>query len=684
MAKENAYSTRALSYCVFTAVFIFVCFAINYPVFRWLFGVRSKHCFTHACEHFTRDIRTSMDLKRPPCQDFYQFTCGKWQHSHVGYTDQKDYAYSRVVYEIVRNLKQISVPAANQTALQKAAAVFQSCMGMLNNEATNSDALIGFIESLQITWPAGGTTSQLRALDVLVRLSYSLDIHLLFAVDMYEDYSETYSLRISVPGHMLRAHAHNYTSRERKEQVLTYLFGSGRNFDAMLTTLAKFEEKIKQSMRSVTAVRRYTDTIAFTSIGTYMPNQPASQWVQAINNELPPAMAITENAAVRVDDVAHLEAISELVLELEDQMLLSWFVGWNVLQEFALEASYQLGVILAGKADVFDEKHCFYAVRDNLHFALTTRSMLSFSENSTRNAIWNTAIAVWRSYLHYIRTNSWMDMETKARGVDKATQMTVLDGYPRFVDSSENLNRFYSYIPDITGDFMSTALVLRQAKMNFLKNYLHRRAYNTNLQKWNYPLLSLDSLKFHNDLNKLVVPVAAAAEPLYLKYFPTSWKYGGLGTAIAEQIAHAFDVTGKDFDGFGGPMDWWSNNTRFESNKRSLCYLRDFVHWTQGVAVMSTVDEYRALLASIEGVRHAFRAYAIKQNKNNKRLRTIDFLAPPQIFFLSYCFRWCAKDEPRNAMNAHMCNFPLAYSKEFTDVYNCQKGDRMYFRRRCS
>lgn len=684
MAKEHAFTTRALNYFAFAVVVIAMCIAINYPVFRWLFGIHSKHCFTYACEHFTRDIRTSMDRKRPPCQDFYQFACGNWQRTHTGYTDQKDYAYSKVMNEIIRNLKQIKIPVANQTALQKAAAVFQSCMGMLNREDLNRDALVGFIESLKITWPAGGTPSQLRALDVLVRLSYTLDIHLLFAVDMYEDYSETYSLRVSVPGHMLHARSHNYTSNERKKQVLNHLFGSGKNFDAMLATLTKFEEKIKQSMRSVTAVRRFTDTITFASIGTYMPNQPASQWVQAINNELPPGKAITENTAVRLDDVAHLEAISELVLELEDQVLLSWFVGWNVLQEFALEASYQLGDILAGTNDFFNEKHCFYAVRDNLHFALTANSMLSVSEPSTRAAISNTVSAVLRSYMHYIRTNNWMDMDTKARAIDKATQMTLLDGYPRFVDSAESLNKFYSYIPDLTGDFMSTALILRQAKMNYLKNYLHMPAYNTNLQKWNYPLLSLDSLKFHNDLNKMVVPVAAAAEPLYLKYFPTSWKYGGLGTAIAEQMAHAFDVTGKDFDGFGGPMDWWSNNTRFESNKRTLCYLRDFVRWTEGVAVMSSVDEFRALVASIEGVHTAFRAYAVKKDGNKKRLRTVDFLAPLQIFFLSYCHRWCAKDEPRYAMNAHMCNFPLANSKQFTDAYGCQKEDRMYFRQRCS
>ncbi|KAH7985226.1 endothelin-converting enzyme 1 [Rhipicephalus sanguineus] len=682
MAKEHAFQTRALNYCIFTTAVIAICAAANYPILRWIFTVHTKYCTTHACERLTRDIRTSMNRKQPPCQDFYEFTCGKWQHAHPGFLNQTEYTYNRVVAEVVRNLKRIDVPSSNQTAVQKAAAAFRSCLSMINSEAMNSEELVNFIASLDIMWPSGGTTGQLKALDVLVKLSLSFDMHFLFTVDTYIDYSETYSLRVSVPSHMLYANTHNYTSNEVKKQALNLLFAN-ENLDAMLTVLTKFEQKIKKTMASVTAVRRFTDTLTFRDIGKYMPNQPGSDWVHAINKELPDIKAITKNTPVRVDDVAHLEAISELVYELEDQMLLSWFVGWNVFEVLALDASYQLGVVLAGTSDIFNEKHCFYAVRDNLHFALTTKDLLSFSEPSTRAAISNTASAVWRSYRHYIRANEWMDMSTKARAQEKARQMVLLDGYPRFVDNAESLNKFYTYIPDLTPDFMKTIIILRQAELNYLKSYLHLSAEKTNLQKWNYPLLSLDSLRFHNDLNKIVVPVAAAAEPLYLKYFPTSWKFGGLGTAIAEQMFHAFDVTGKDFDGFGGPLDWWSNNTRLANNKRSLCYLKDFVQWSEGAPGLSTVEQYRSLLASVEGVRQAFRAYALKTDANRKHLRTIDFLAPSQIFFLSYCFRWCSKDEPRSAMNAHMCNFPLAYSKHFTDVYGCQKGDRMYYRRKC-
>ncbi|CAN8001596.1 unnamed protein product [Ixodes pacificus] len=683
MAKEQAFEARTRNYIVFIVVIITLCFLVNFPILRWLYGVRTKHCLTPACEKLTRDIRTSMYRRSPPCQDFYKFTCGGWEKSHPGFHDQMEYAYGSVVAEITKNLKKVMVPQANQSAVDKAAAVFQSCVHMINRESSNRDALLRFIGSIGIIWPSGGTLDSLKALDVLVHLSLSVDIHILVTVGLYEAHTGTYSLRISVPQKVVHEYLNDdRMSQERIKEVLTLMFGDS-NFDAMLKVITIFEKKISNTLHSVTAVRRFTDTIHILNIGTYTPNQPSSEWISAINKQLSIKKAISKRTRVRVDDIAYLEAISELIVELEDQTLLSWFVGWRVVKELALEASFQEGVALAGTDYVFNEQRCFATVRDSVHFALTTPTILSASEESTRSFIANTAVAVRRSYMDKIRQNHWMDFPTKSRALQKARFMKLLDGYPAFAGSPKQLNNFYSYIPDITGDYMSNILTLRKARMNFLKAYLHTRTSESDLHKWNFPFVSQDSLKFHNDLNQIVVPVAAATEPLYLKHFPTSWRYGGLGTAIAEEMSHAFDVIGKNYDESGSPSDWWSNTTLYNSNQRSHCYLKDFALWWRGGKALTTVDQYRALLASIEAVRHGYHAYILYSAKNRKKLRTIPFLDSEQIFFLGYCYRWCSRHEPRNVMNPHMCNFALAYTKEFTDTFNCQKGDPMYFRRKC-
>lgn len=97
-----------------------------------------------------------MNWKAPPCENFYKFACGKWERNHPGISDQMALAYAKVIAEIVRNLKKVQVPNTNQTAVQKAAAVFQSCVDMVNTEAQNFKPLLNFIESIGLFWIKGG------------------------------------------------------------------------------------------------------------------------------------------------------------------------------------------------------------------------------------------------------------------------------------------------------------------------------------------------------------------------------------------------------------------------------------------------------------------------------------------------------------------------------------------------
>lgn len=661
-----------------------LCFFINYPIIRWLQHIRARHCLTLSCERFTRDIRMSISRKSPACHDFYKFACGRWERAHPGYNDQMDFTYENVIKGIIKRLKNIVVPAQKQSAVQKAAAVFQSCISMINTESTNSESMLRVLEMMKLLFPGGGTREQVKALDLLVFLSLSMDIDLLFTVDMYEDYAGNYNLRISVSNDVLKEYTvNNGTEREIMGRVLKLIFGD-RNFDAMLSVVLKFEGDIRDAFLAVPSRRRVAETIPIGNIGNYMPNYPGSEWIRAINKQLPQDKVISSSTEVWIEDIRLLETVSDLVLKLEDQLLLSWFAGWGVIKELGMEASYPLGSALSNMEFVFSEKRCLVSVRDNMHFTLVTPDVMASSGLSAKKSIMRLSVHIRRSFVQMIRQSHWMDAKTKPRAIRKAIYMMLLDGFPSFVESRDQLNKHYDYIPDIGRDFMNVSITLRQSRMNNMKRLLHTHILESEFHQWNFPLESLHSLKYHNDLNKIIVPVAAASPPLFVKLFPTSWKFGGLGTAIAEEMSHAFDVLGKNYNAFGVPSDWWTNSTLLRANQRSLCYLKDFAVWSNGAKGLTTVDQFRALKASVSGVRRAYDAYALYPHSNDKKLRNLDYLTADQIFFLSYCYRWCTSGAPRNVMHKHMCNFPLAYTKAFTDAFHCKKTDHMYYRRKCS
>ncbi|XP_064485172.1 neprilysin-11-like [Ornithodoros turicata] len=685
MAREHALSTKVLNYITFVSLVILLCFFINYPIVRWLRQIRVNHCLTSSCEKFTRDIRMSINRKAPPCQDFYKFACGHWERAHPGYSDQTDFTFEKIINGMISRLKKIRVPAQGQSAVQKAAAIFQACTSMINTESTNAEAMLRLLDKLNLNFPAGGSTVQLKALDVLVSLSLSYNIDLLFTLDLYEDYTGIYNLRLSVSAPILINYylLTNGTTKQTMRQALKLIYGD-LNFEAMIAVVLKFEDDVREAFLVLPPRRQMAEAIMIGNIGNYMPNYPGSEWVRAINNVLPQAKAITSSTVVWIEDVYILQTVSDLVLKLEDQMLLSWFVGWGVIRTLGMEASYPLGTALSNMEFVFSEKRCLASVRENLHFALVTPQVMTISGLSAKMSIMRLSVHIRRSFVEMIRQNHWMDEKTKSNAIRKAIYMMLLDGFPSFAEFPDKLNKYYAHIPDINADYMNVSITLREAKMNKMKRLLHTHISESDFNMWNFPLDSVHSLKYHNDLNKMIVPVAAASPPLFIKLFPTAWKFGGLATAIAEEMSHAFDVLGKNYNPFGSPSDWWTNKTQLRANTRSLCYLQDFGLWSNGAKGLTTVDQFRMLKAALTGVSRAFHAYSIYPHANDNRLRTLDYLSSNQIFFLSYCYRWCSKTSSTYAMNQHMCNFPLSYTKGFTDAFFCKKSDHMYYRRKCS
>lgn len=43
----------------------------------------SEPCITATCISLTQEILSSIDETRSPCDDFYNFTCGRWERTHA-------------------------------------------------------------------------------------------------------------------------------------------------------------------------------------------------------------------------------------------------------------------------------------------------------------------------------------------------------------------------------------------------------------------------------------------------------------------------------------------------------------------------------------------------------------------------------------------------------------------------
>lgn len=74
-------------------------------------------CTNLTCYNLHRELHSVMDLSRDPCDDFYQYVCGRWGAVHSGYADQ--FQLLQVPIEGRRWRSPSSVPRSEKSSSKK-------------------------------------------------------------------------------------------------------------------------------------------------------------------------------------------------------------------------------------------------------------------------------------------------------------------------------------------------------------------------------------------------------------------------------------------------------------------------------------------------------------------------------------------------------------------------------------
>uniref|UniRef100_A0AC35GCQ7 Zincin n=1 Tax=Panagrolaimus sp. PS1159 TaxID=55785 RepID=A0AC35GCQ7_9BILA len=250
---------------------------------------------------------------------------------------------------------------------------------------------------------------------------------------------------------------------------------------------------------------------------------------------------------------------------------------------------------------------------------------------------------------------SWMKEESKERAYLKLKNLIKNYIYPEWIMDDKNLTKYYSRLNFENANFPKIQILVARflRGKEFDKLLL---GDGGDRYQWIFETLNIANAWYTPNFNSITIPLGILQPPFFNPDWPTSVMYGAIGAIIGHEIVHGFDQRGVEYGPFGEKVDWLDPDTdeHFENMKQCLikqynnfCPL-NLTYTPNCVDGENTIGEN---IADNGGIRAAYRAY-----HNIIEYKGFDQLLPgkiasqfthDQLFFLSFAQIWC--NEPFNA-----------------------------------
>ena len=300
-----------------------------------------------------------------------------------------------------------------------------------------------------------------------------------------------------------------------------------------------------------------------------------------------------------------------------------------------------------------------------------------------------------------IHSNSWLQNETKEKALEKLELFTVKIGYP-------DIWRDYSGLKIAIGDSMYT--IATKLTKWILENEFYRKLNAPrDHSEWEMTPQTVNAY-YHSLHNEIVFPAAILQPPFFMTEIDTiDFDYseerqngslddrlvlyaancGGIIAVIAHEITHGYDDKGREFDGHGTQVDWWTeqDSTKFKELSKLMSaqtskYSFEVDSQKYEINAELTMGENLADLGGLSLGLRTLRNELKRSNVNDE-----DAKPYLRIFFKSFANIWRRKitDVCRIKLinlDPHApCDFRanlVANIDAFYDAFDVVEGDSMY------
>uniref|UniRef100_A0ABM0MQX2 LOW QUALITY PROTEIN: membrane metallo-endopeptidase-like 1-like n=1 Tax=Saccoglossus kowalevskii TaxID=10224 RepID=A0ABM0MQX2_SACKO len=556
----KANTRKQLIQTVVCAVSVLVCIGLAVALIVVIISDTTdmeEYCNTGHCAMMAGDMIERMDLDVNPCEDFYQYACGRWENARVIPDDRSSFTtFSELRDNLDIKLKALVDQPVISSDIKPTVNVknnYIACIDLATIETRASQPLVNLMSQLG-GWPVlsnnpGGNWSEadFNLEDQLstLRGSYSNSMIYYTYVSTDNKDSSKYILKLDQPSLGLPSRDY-YLDKEKQKFINAY--------HDYMTTIA-----VMLGAEQASAKQQMNDVIGFE---TRIANFDWLRYYRGLNASW--SDNITTSEYIVVHEPKYVADVNILTNYTDKRIIanyLMWRITMNRISQLSSDfrkVKLAFDTIVYGTASEGARwQSCVNHVNDVMGMA-TGRMFVDVHYDVESKDRTNVMINYLQTaFLQLVDESEWMDKQTQGVAKEKAQAMRRKIGYPDWIKVDDQLIEYYKNYDFISNKYFENYLQYLRESTRRSFDYLRE---NVNKEEWGtFP--AIVNAYYSSSSNSITFPAGILQPLFYHKESPEYLNFGGIGMVIGHEITHGFDDRGRQYDKDGNLEQWWSDES---------------------------------------------------------------------------------------------------------------------------
>lgn len=687
-------------------------------------------CLTAACARAAAKVLNAADFSINPCDNFYEFACGRWMERNIVPEDKSYHATFTALRDevnvILKGLLESNNTSDDIECITKVKDLYRSCMDIETIEKRDISVLFPVLTELG-GWPLLGNSSGGKwshdnySLDELLANLMKYYNNPLIGIHIYTDHKQKNRSVIYMDQPGLLLPSRDYYLKGRNDEIIkgietiiktfAYMIGGSAieverdvpdvvDFEiALAKILSPPEARLDNEKRyNLFKMNELNNKFGVSSKHDFS----LEGYLRTVYSMEGVNIELENDEIVIIQDMNFTMQLIDLLDKFSPRTVSNYVVLRflrnrlkNLPKRFT-DLLLEVSKMIEGKSVQLPRwRKCASFVTSYMGLAVGRLFVRNNFAPEAKSGMATMIKYIKESFNDILHEIEWMDPETNAVAQEKIGAMDEKIGYDEGILDDTILNQRYENMSVDPYHYFENMLGLLHtlAKENLLELKFDMPSLN-----WETNPSTVNAY-YSPTGNRIMFPAGILQQPYFHSEQPWSLNFGAIGTLVGHEITHGFDDGGRQFDKDGHLNEWWNDNAVERFKTRSQCFINqygNFLFPEAGDKPMNGLLTLGENIADNGGIKQSFRGYQkwLKDNGGKEKMLPGLNLTNEQLFFIAFAQIRCANMRKEDAISSILTGVhspprfrvigTLQNFGEFSNVFNCRIGSYMNPAKKCS